>query len=1484
MGKQVTLTDRITGEIIYPVTTLNSVYNQYNTTLSDLLDQINTEIQDRYTKLDIDTLLKGQFTNLSNTSDNKISITVGGVSKTLEVAYAANAGTLGGYSLVAGTNRYGHIPVIGADGVIEIGKYIDFHSDSTTNTDYSTRIQSNGNNSNILTLPTSTGTLALTSDIPSLSNSVTLDSAQTISGVKTFSTQQKFTVADGTSPFTVNSNILISNLNADLLDGYHADTSSTGGAWAFIPTVKSDGVMDIGRYIDFHHVSNDGSDYKARLHTDGSTDGQLFINGNKIWNANNLTNLSQLTNDPGYITSSGSISGNAATATNSVSATKLTGPAHTDGTSGWFRSDGNTGWYNETYGGGIYMADSNYVRTFGNKSFSCNKTIHADNDITSDGSMSVGTNIYLGNHTTGNYGIYATMGNNDGWYIQGEAASSNVSGLRIGTWDDSAEYIAVSQGGSNTSFTRTAYLLDSSGNTSFPGSLTMGNDIYIKHAISADMTYKTANPKLVFSDNGIQPVGLVYTDADAYRPTKGLKVMDVDNNDTSNVWFEAQGEMYAARGNKVLHTGNSSVSGNTININGTSTTWTNNDGNADMVDGYHASAFATSGHSHGINTSDYTVTVDNTTTDSGWSMLGFSNSDFALKSIRTQAIAPGWLIGNYSAGIAFGGDDTKGVISVSYFESRIRVAGGNGTTPVWNVDLVHSGNITDQSVKHADNAGQVNNTLTFKNDGTGVTGSTTGNAFNGSDDITVSYNTIGAAKAVHSHIWSDITDRPSSLPANGGNAATLGGTSLSGLLTSFTNDGDNLSLTVGGTTKTVTPLYANYASHAGSATSAEYVDYSLYFSSAGDGVAPGNSDIYFDGSVDRTISYNSVGAAAASHTHSWSDITSGVPNLSLTTSGSGNAVSSISVSGHTITQNLTTYNNYSLPTAADTTLGGVKTGYTTSGQNYKVSIDTSGNLYTNVPWANTWNANSVNVAGYVSAPTSSNANKVWKTDANGNPGWRTDQDTTSFTLSMAVSSGTSSITLDFGTKYLLTAGGSTYIFTMPTNYQTGMYVGASQTASNSAVTNPYVNIYDSSIYRSKLQLVGAGGTTITSNDSSAITISSTSAGKLWIANSGITTKYISGLYINQVAHGTTGCFTEVNNANIILTVESESDGKYNKQLGFSSNGNLYYRSFVNADPDSTTAWKTIIDSGNIGSQAVTSASKLTTAVSIWGKTFDGSSNITGNLVSTGLSTDWTDTWSDGTNTHPWYGYDMNHPNTGIYSTTISDYFGMTLRTNATIFSLSESDGAILNSKLTLTAGYINVDSVKFRTNDTDTPLGLFGQDTANRAFNFQGPVNNGYLTFGRVGGVKVIQIDSNNNVYIGGVSNTDTAYVTNNSYKLKVNGTTRIESTLSVGSTITATAFYESSDERLKNSISNILKDDIKLSDKIKFKQYKFNNDPSKKHYGVIAQDLLDLGFNNLVKGDEKSYYSVDYISLLILKMQAMQNKIDELTKKINNL
>lgn len=45
-------------------------------------------------------------------------------------------------------------------------------------------------------------------------------------------------------------------------------------------------------------------------------------------------------------------------------------------------------------------------------------------------------------------------------------------------------------------------------------------------------------------------------------------------------------------------------------------------------------------------------------------------------------------------------------------------------------------------------------------------------------------------------------------------------------------------------------------------------------------------------------------------------------------------------------------NNYSLPTAASSTLGGIKLGYSTTGENnnYAVQADASGNAYVNVPW------------------------------------------------------------------------------------------------------------------------------------------------------------------------------------------------------------------------------------------------------------------------------------------------------------------------------------------------------------------------------------------------------------------------------------------------------------------------------------------------------------------------------------------------------
>ena len=67
----------------------------------------------------------------------------------------------------------------------------------------------------------------------------------------------------------------------------------------------------------------------------------------------------------------------------------------------------------------------------------------------------------------------------------------------------------------------------------------------------------------------------------------------------------------------------------------------------------------------------------------------------------------------------------------------------------------------------------------------------------------------------------------------------------------------------------------------------------------------------------------------------------------------------------------------------------------TANRVYPVALDKSGYLSVNVPWTdnNTWNANALNVAGYVAAPTSSNANMVWKCDGSGNPAWRGDSNT-----------------------------------------------------------------------------------------------------------------------------------------------------------------------------------------------------------------------------------------------------------------------------------------------------------------------------------------------------------------------------------------------------------------------------------------------------------------------------------------------------------
>lgn len=148
----------------------------------------------------------GLLTAISN-SDKGISITVGGTTKSvsnISVNYASSAGnadTVDGYH-VNGSNvaPYGHIPSIESDGVMEVGKYIDFHNDNSGKHDFSTRLQTTDNHGNSVYLPSASGTLALISD--NVASATKLQTARTIWG-------QSF---DGTG--NVNGTIYINNSNS----------------------------------------------------------------------------------------------------------------------------------------------------------------------------------------------------------------------------------------------------------------------------------------------------------------------------------------------------------------------------------------------------------------------------------------------------------------------------------------------------------------------------------------------------------------------------------------------------------------------------------------------------------------------------------------------------------------------------------------------------------------------------------------------------------------------------------------------------------------------------------------------------------------------------------------------------------------------------------------------------------------------------------------------------------------------------------------------------------------------------------------------------------------------------------------------------------------------------------------------------------------------------------------------------------------------
>lgn len=136
------------------------------------------------------------------------------------------------------------------------------------------------------------------------------------------------------------------------------------------------------------------------------------------------------------------------------------------------------------------------------------------------------------------------------------------------------------------------------------------------------------------------------------------------------------------------------------------------------------------------------------------------------------------------------------------------------------------------------------------------------------------------------------------------------------------------------------------------------------------------------------------------------------------------------------------------PTSSATVLGGIKVGYTTSGKNYKVQLDSSGNAYVNVPWTDnntTYNEATANTLGLVKIGYASNGKNYAVLLANGkmyvNVPW-TDNNTT---YSQATSDNLGLVKIGYS------ANGKNYPVALDGNGK--MYVNVPWTDTNTTYTN-----------------------------------------------------------------------------------------------------------------------------------------------------------------------------------------------------------------------------------------------------------------------------------------------------------------------------------------------------------------------------------------------------------------------------------------------
>lgn len=377
---------------------------------------------------------------------------------------------------------------------------------------------------------------------------VTLTTNQTVSGIKTFSTQQKFTVATGTSPFTVSSTTIVGNLNADMVDGYHSfklfrsfggvsidfnfnDNNNNNGLYYLHPTYTQYNKNGIS-YGSLMNFSSSASSWQIISGSDNRLyyRNRWWSGGGGTWSAwKTIAYTSDIKDPANYYWANVRVS---------ASSNSETSPTfNTCYTSSWFRSTGNTGWYSQTYGGGWYMTDSTWIRTYGSKSVYQNTgQIRTDGYLVTNRGITVGAtspnNDTYKSHVTGNSWSSGYIRAGAGFYHNSVNSNSYVL-LAGGSYKSLADFAKGNAGASNrgvyvTNGTVTAmtYYLNATVNSGASGKLayysgtnsiddytnTIGSSstpIYINNGIpNAANSYRVVNSGRHFSAFGIS--GYIY--------------------------------------------------------------------------------------------------------------------------------------------------------------------------------------------------------------------------------------------------------------------------------------------------------------------------------------------------------------------------------------------------------------------------------------------------------------------------------------------------------------------------------------------------------------------------------------------------------------------------------------------------------------------------------------------------------------------------------------------------------------------------------------------------------------------------------------------------------------------------------------------------------------------------------------------------------------------------------------------------------------